>query len=127
EDARDLATQVLPPNVTEVASDADGVTASATLLGAVLLDHDPAVEKGDRTTVLTAYTEQKLIETDGAITEPAQGMIIVTSLPFTERDASERNAAVLTSIKQFAAAGPVVLAAPGTGGDANPVVAVRDD
>ncbi|MGH3711906.1 MAG: copper transporter [Micromonosporaceae bacterium] len=127
EDARDLATRLLPPNVKNVPSDADGVTASAALLAAVLLTHTPEVAAGDRTSVLTGYQTQKLIELDKKITEPATGVIIVSNLPATEKDAAARNAAVVAAIGQFAPAGPLVVAAPGTGGDGNAITAIRDD
>lgn len=127
EDARDLATRLLPPNVKEVPSDADGITASAALLGAVLLTHDPEVTAADRTTVLTGYETGKLIDVDKKITAPASGAIIVSNLPVTEADAAERNAAAVTTIEQFGKAGPLVVAAPGTGGEGNAIAAVRDD
>lgn len=127
EDARDLATRLLPPNVKEVPSDADGITASAALLGAVLLTHDPEVTAADRTTVLTGYETGKLIDVDKKITAPASGAIVVSNLPVTEADAAERNAAAVTTIEQFGKAGPLVVAAPGTGGEGNAIAAVRDD
>ncbi|MGH3737492.1 MAG: copper transporter [Micromonosporaceae bacterium] len=127
EDARDLATRLLPPTVTEVPADADGVTASAALLAAVLLQHQPAVAATDRTAVLTGYQSEKLIELDGKVTEPATGVIMVSNLPVTESDAAERNAAVVTTIGQFGKPGTAVVAAPGTGGEGNAVAAVRED
>ncbi|MGH3657779.1 MAG: copper transporter [Micromonosporaceae bacterium] len=127
EDARDLATRLLPPEVKDVPSDADGVTASAVLFGAVLLTHKPAVASEDRTAVLTGYQAETLIAPDKKITQPADGMIIVTDLPATEQDATERNTAVSAAVEQFGRAGPVVVAAPGAGGEGNPVAALRAD
>lgn len=127
EDARDLATRLLPPNVEDVPSDADGVTASAALLGAVLMTHKPAVAGEDRTAVLAGYQAENLVAPDKKITQPADGMIIVSNLPVTEQDAPERNTAVVAAVKQLSRVGPVVLAGPGTGGDFNPVAAVRAD
>ena len=129
EDARDLATRLLPPNVDEVSSDDDGVTASAALLAAVLVAHRPAVTAGDRTSVLTGFRAGKLIEYDERITQPAQGVVIVTGPPVTKpaATAEDRNTAVLSAIERFGTAGPLVVAAPGTGGKGNPVSAVRTD
>jgi hypothetical protein len=127
EDVRDLATRLLPPNIDDVPSDADGVTASAALLAGVLLEHQPAVTGSERTAVLTGYQQQGLIDMDKKITQPAQGVIIVTDLPATDdADAAGRNAAVLAATRQFARVGPVV-AGRGTGGDSNPVAAIRSD
>lgn len=129
EDVRDLATRLLPATVDDVPSDADGVTASAGLLAGVLLDHQPTVTGSDRTTVLTGYEKEGLIDIDKKITQPAQGVVIVTDLPETaEADAADRNAAVLAATKQFALARVgLVVAGRGTGGDSNPVAVIRND
>lgn len=127
EDARDLATRLLPPSIDDVPSDADGATASAALLAGVLLEHQPSVSADDRTAVLTGYQQEGLIEVDKKITQPAEGVVIVAGLPATkEADASDRNAAVLAATRQFARVGTVV-AGRGTGGDSNPVAVIRND
>lgn len=127
EDARDLATRLLPPNIDEIPSDADGVTASALLLAGVLLEQQPAVAAGDRTAVLTGYQQEGLIEVEKKITQSAQGVVIVTDLPAAEQsDATDRNAAVLAAIKQFSSVGSVV-AGRSSGGDSSPVAAIRND
>lgn len=77
EDARDLATRLLPPNVTDVPADADGVTASAMVLASVLLVHDPPVEPTDVTAAITGYEAAELIEVAGELRGPAQGVVIV--------------------------------------------------
>jgi hypothetical protein len=127
EDARDLATRLLPANIDEVPSDADGVTASAVLLAGVLLEHEPAVTAGDRTTVLTGYQREGLIEVDKKITQSAQGVVIVTDLPAAEQsDAGDRNTALLVATRQFSRVGSVV-AGRSSGGDSSAVAAIRND
>ncbi|MGH3741182.1 MAG: copper transporter [Micromonosporaceae bacterium] len=127
EDARDLATRLLPPKVDSVPSDADGATASAALLAACLLERKPEVSGADRTSVLAGYEAAQLVDVDEKISEPAQGVIIVTDLPETDTDAVERNQAMFNVVKEFGKAGPAVLSAPGTGGDGNADAAVRSD
>ena len=118
EDARDLATRLLPPNVTDVPSDADGVTASAMVLAAVLLEHRPAVEPADITAAVTGYEAAELIEVDGELRGPAQGVVIVSG-----RSGADP---LVTLTEKLAAVGPTVAAAPGVG-DGSLVAAVRED
>lgn len=143
----DLAHRALPASVEsdELPANSDGVETSAALLAAVLIDRsgpepdpttgedppvngDPSedsVPVSDRRTVLAAYANSDYLEHD-ELDQPAELVVVVSGLPATESDADARNRAVLTTVEQFAAFGPVVVAASGGGGEGNLVAEVRD-
>jgi hypothetical protein len=144
----DLAHHALPPSVNadDLPANSDGVETSAALLAAVLL-HRPGTEADlpvdseassgngpvglipaeDRRSVLQAYAAADYLELAEVPESPAEIVVIVSALPFTDADAAEKNAALLSTVAQFKAAGPVVLAAAGPAGNGNVVTAVRND
>lgn len=144
----DLAHNALPPSVDadELPANSDGVETSAALLAAVLLhrvggDGDLAVEPSgpeddaeptgvpaeDRQAVLSAYAAADYLELDQRVTAPAEIVLVVSALPFTDADATEKNQALLTTVEQFSRAGPVVVAGAGPSGDGNVVAEIRGD
>lgn len=124
EDARDLATRLLPPNVTDIPDDADGAAASAAVLAAALVEHQPAVAAADRTAAVAGYRAGELIDVDGELEEPAQSVVVVAGPPASGDRATERSAAVLTLVERFGGAAPAVLVSA----DArHPVSRVRRD
>ncbi|HLV57341.1 MAG TPA: copper transporter [Natronosporangium sp.] len=142
----DLAHESLPPSVDADAlpANSDGVETSAALLARVLLDlpgsGDEPVKPGaepaaspsgvpdeDRNTVLSAYRNEDYLEFDEPPTGPAEIIVVVAALPFTDTDAAEKNEAMLTTVEQFSLVGPVVVAAAGPSGRGNVVAEIRDD
>jgi hypothetical protein len=146
-DLLDLAHQATPPSVDsdELPANSDGVETSAALIAAVLMDggaaQDPDAEDGEpagsgpgvavpddeRRAVLSAYAAQEYLEYEETLTSPAELVVVVTGLPASENEADERNQAMLTTVEQFAVAGPVVVAGIGVAGDGNVVAEVRSD
>jgi hypothetical protein len=144
----DHAHNALPPSVDadELPANSDGVETSAALLAAVLLDRpgqeaelpvDPEAAPGDgpvtgvpadeRQAVLQSYAAADYLEFDEPPSTPAEIVVVVSALPFTDTDAAEKNEALLSTVAQFGAAGPVVVAAAGPSGTGNVVTEVRND
>jgi len=124
----DLADKALVPAVTAASlpGNSDGVEKSSALLSAVLLDHTPVVAALDQRKVLSAYAGQGYASLATPVTGPAEVVVVVTGLPYTDRDAVAKNKNVLTFITQLDRAGRLVVAGT-VSGDGNPVSAVRDD
>lgn len=124
----DLAHVSLLPSITgNLPTNTDGVEASSALLAAVLLDRTPAVTADDRATVLSAYKSQGYLTMTGALSGPAEAVVVVSGPPATDRNASRKNTAVVTMVDQLDQAGQVVVAASTTAGDGNLVTALRAD
>ncbi|HEY8452862.1 MAG: copper transporter [Micromonosporaceae bacterium] len=140
----DLAHDALPPSVDveDLPANSDGVETSAALLARVLLDlpgtseepvepgaeptaSPPGVPEKDRNAVLSAYSAEDYLEFDKPPTGPAEVIVVVAALPFTDTDAAEKNEAVLTTVEQFSLVGPVVVAAAGPSGRGNVVAEIR--
>lgn len=144
----DLAHNALPPSVDadDLPANSDGVETSAALLARVLLDlpgedddgtvePDPGgpeaspggVPEQERAAVLSAYANEEYLEFDEVPAAPAEVLMVVGALPFTDNDAAEKNEAMLTTVEQFSAVGPVVVAAAGPSGNGNVVGEIRSD
>ncbi|GII23154.1 copper transporter [Planosporangium mesophilum] len=127
----DLATITRPVGVSGPASpNTDGVQTSTGLLAAVLLDRpagQPAIPEDQRRTVLSAYVSGGWIISTGAVTGPAEAVVLLTGAPYVDHDATKRNAAVVNMVDQFAHAGRLVVGSDGVGTDGNAVTAVRRD
>jgi hypothetical protein len=143
----DLAHNTVPPSVDadELPANSDGVETSAALLAAVLLrqagadtglpvesgnldtDGSPGVPLADRRTVLHAYAANDYLEREEHQAAPAEIVVVVAALPFTDADAAEKNQALLTTVEQFALAGPVIVAGAGPSGEGNLVTEIRRD
>ncbi|MGH3681883.1 MAG: copper transporter [Natronosporangium sp.] len=145
----DVAHRALPASVSadELPANSDGVESSAALLAAVLFDRDdpddlPAgseaepppdgepvggtVPAADRRTVLSAYAAAEYLEHDEELDAPAELVVVVAGAPAAESDADDRNQAMLVTVEQFAAFGPVVVAASRAAGEDNVVVEIRN-
>jgi hypothetical protein len=125
----DLADQAAVPSVpvVQLPANSDGVEKSSALLAAVLMDRTPVVPNVDRRTVLSAYRAAGYVTADDQATGPAEIVVVVAGLPYTDRESAEKNKAVVTMITQFDAAGMIVVAGKGVAGDGNAVAAVRGD
>jgi hypothetical protein len=144
----DLAHHARPPSVPadELPANSDGVETSAALLAKALFtralsEADLAVDpdgpdaelppsglpEEDRRRVLSAYAAADYLEFDQLPSAPAELVVVVAALPFTDSDAGDKNDAMLTMVQQFDREGAVVLAAAGPSGDGNLVNEVRSE
>jgi len=119
----------MPPSITDLPGNSDGVETSGALLAAVLADRKSgsAVSAADRAVVLQAYKADGYITIDGQINEPAEAIIVISGDPDVDREAPKKNAASLTLVTQLDEATAVVLAGNGVSGTGNTVAEVRDD
>jgi hypothetical protein len=123
----DLADLSIPPGVTGLPSNSNGVETSSALLAAVLLDRQAPVSADDRRKVITAYREAGYLIPTADLTGSAEAVLLLTGAPYAEKDADRLNGALKTLVEQFDRAGPLVVAGGSTGGDGNLIVAVRGD
>jgi hypothetical protein len=123
----DLAHTTLPPSITGLPTNSNGVETSAALLAAVLLDRNPAVPDDARRSVISAYQQLGYIVVPGQVTSAAETVIFVAGPPYVDKDAPKRNAAVLTISDQFDKAAPIVVAGNTLAGDGNTLAALRAD
>ena len=100
---------------------------SGALLAAVLMQMTPAVPAVDRDKVLATYQDKGYISVDGQIGEPAEAVVVIAGTPYVDRDATEKNEAMVTVVAQFDTAAPIVLAGTGVAGEGNTVAEVRRD
>lgn len=107
-------------------ANSDGVETSSALLAAVLMDR-PAVTDADLRAVLTAYRSAGYLTVKDKVSGPADLVVVVTDRPYTDREAGQKNKAVVTLADQFDKAGPIVVAGSGVAGDGNAVSGVRGD
>lgn len=124
----DLSDKASQPSLPagELPNNVDGVETSGALLGAALLDRNPAVEAADQQAVLAAYTSAGYLTVDAKVTGPAEAAVVVAASPPVDKDAAARNSATVTLVSQFATSRPAVVAA-GSVGDGSLVSAVRAD
>jgi hypothetical protein len=85
------------------------------------------VSEADLRSVVRAYGVTGYISVDDKITGPAELVVVVAGLPYTDRKAAEKNKAVVTMATQFDKAGHIVIAGSGVAGDGNAVSVVRGD
>jgi hypothetical protein len=126
----DVATEALPPGVTGVPPNSNGVETSTFLLAAVLVTHRPplALSTDNAKSVITAYKEGNFIVPTGDLTEPADAVVFIAGPPYNDTEADAKNANVLTMVDQFSRVGrPIVVAAPGAAGPGNVISQVRGD
>jgi hypothetical protein len=125
----DLADQAAVPSVPldTLPGNSDGVEKSTALLAAVLLDRTPQVLAADLRAVVSAYTAAGYISVEDKIAGPAEVVVVVADRPYTDREAAEKNKAVVTMITQLDQAGRVVVAGSAVAGEGNAVSAVRGD
>ena len=104
DDLLDLALASLPPGVAGgLPLVADGVTATAALLGAVLLRRTPAVPDGDIRSVLSAYVSQGFLTGGSGVSGAADALVVLTGI-----DPGDSAIAVLAA--GLSGSGPIVAA-----------------
>ena len=113
--------------ITGLPANSDGVETSTGLLAAALMNHVPAVPRQSQQEILAAYKSAGYIDYDTVPTGPAEAVIVLAGLPYTDQDATKENQNTLTMVTGFDKAGPIVLAASSTAGSGNVVSAVRGD
>jgi hypothetical protein len=121
----DTALTALPPSVTAgLPATADGVTASAALLAAVLVNRTPAVAAQDRRSVLAAYTDLGYL-TGADINQGADAVVVIAGQGAS--GGPDRTEALLRALVEFDRAGPLVVVSAQTApaGGPDPVDAVR--
>ncbi len=124
----DLAATTLNTNaITGLPANSDGVETSTALLAAALMNHVPAVPRQSQQDILAAYKSAGYIDYDTVPTGPAEAVIVLAGLPYTDQDATKENQNTLTMVTGFDKAGPIVLGASSTAGSGNVVSAVRGD
>ena len=126
----DLAGQSSQPTVQMegLPLNSDGVeTASAQLASALLLRAAPVQPTPDDVAaVLTAYTKGGYIAVSDKATGGAEGVVIVSGEPYTDKDATKKSQSAVTLANQFSKKRPLVVAGVAVG-DGNLVSAVRGD
>jgi hypothetical protein len=124
----DLATEGSQPSisVSDLPVNSDGVETSGALLALALQERATPVAAGDLTAVLTAYTEPGYIAVDKNPVGGAQGTVIVSGLPPTDKDAAKKTQSAVTLATQFAKEKPLVVSGNGVG-DGNLVSEIRKD
>jgi Copper transport outer membrane protein, MctB len=124
----DLAATTLNTNaITGLPTNSDGVETSTALLAAALMDHTPAVPRQSQQEILAAYKSAGFVDYDTDPTGPAEAVVVLAGLPYTDQDATKENQNTLTMVTGFDKAGPIVLGASSTAGSGNVVSAVRGD
>ncbi|HEU4425229.1 MAG TPA: copper transporter [Pilimelia sp.] len=123
--AADAAVSSVP--VADLPANSDGVETSSALLAAVLMDRLTDVPDADLRAVLAAYRSAGYLTVKDKVSGPAEAVVVVTDRPYTDRDAGQKNKAVVTLADQFDKAGPIVVAGSGVAGDGNAVSGVRGD
>jgi copper transport outer membrane protein MctB len=127
EELLDLAHLSTPASVSGLPLNSNGVETSSALLAAVLMNRTPNVPADHQRTVLSAYSRAGYIIITGEPTGIADSVVVVAGPPYVDREASRKNAAVVTMVDQFDRAGPIVVAGTGTGGDGNVLAQLRGD
>jgi hypothetical protein len=124
----ELSERVLPASVsaTSLPSNSDAVETASALLAAALMDRTPAVPATDMNAVLTAFNKAGYLSVDGKVSGPAEAVVMVSGMPYTDTSASDKNNNVQTIVVQFDKAGPIVVAGV-LGGDGNVITGVRED
>ncbi len=125
----DLATEGSQPSIPQIdlPVNSDGVETSSALLALALQQRANAVvAPGDLTAVLTAYTQPGYIAVDKNPVGGAEGTVIVSGLPPTDKDATKKTQSAVTLATQFAKTKPLVVSGNGVG-DGNLVSEIRKD
>lgn len=122
----DLA-NTLPVEITNAPANSDGVETASFLLASVLVDHAPPLTGDVQRTVLSAFKSENFLASDGDVTGTAEAIVLLASQPYTDSEASSKNANVVTMVGQFSKTAPEVVAANGAAGTNNAISTVRDD
>jgi hypothetical protein len=123
----DLAGTAAPVGLTNTAVNSDGVETASTLLASVLLDRTPAVTADNLRAVVTVFREANYIVPTGQVTGPAEAVVVLGALPYTDQQADAKNKNLETLTTQFDKAGAEVVATNGATGTDNIVSRLRSD
>jgi len=125
----ELANEAAVPSVPVdgLPTNSDGVETSSALLAAVLMDRVSPVKDSDLRKVVAAYSSANYIDVKDKVSGPAEIVVVITGRPYTDREAADKNKAVVTLADQFDKVGFIVVAGTGVAGDGNAVAAVRGD
>jgi hypothetical protein len=121
----DVVDLSLPPGVTGLPANSNGVETAAALLAAMVLDRTPPVPADARRSVLAAYKD--FITVIPEISGPAEAVVFLAGRPYVERDADRKNAALVRLAEQFDKSSRLVVAGNGVGGEGNLLAALRAD
>jgi hypothetical protein len=129
-----LATQAAQPTIptTGLPANSDGVETASALLASAVLDRaqGAVASAADIKALLTAYEKAGYIgysdPNKDKVTAPAEVAVVVSGLPYTDKDSTKKDEAVVTLVSQFDRAGAEVVAGNGAG-DGNVVSAIRGD
>lgn len=129
-----LATQAAQPTIptTGLPSNSNGVETASALLARGVLDQTTGTQTSaaDLTAMLAAYEQAGYIGFADAekdkVTGPAEVVVVVSGLPYTDQDSAKKDEAVVTMVSQFDRAGAVVVAGNGAN-DGNVIAAIRGD
>jgi len=129
-----LASSAAQPTIptTGLPSNSDGVETASALLASAVLDRTQGTPPAgnELAALLSAYEKAKYIGYQDAgkdkVAEPAQAAVIVTGLPYVDKESAQKDQAVVTLVSQFDKMGAVVVAGSGAS-DGNVVAAIRGD
>ena len=126
----DLAGQSSQPTIgmEGLPLNSDAVETASAQLASALLQHATGTQPAanDVTAVLTAYSKGSYIAVDKAALGGAEGAVIVSGEPYTDKDAAKKSQSMVTLATQFSKARPLVVAGASVG-DGNLISAVRGD
>lgn len=127
----DLVDGGITPDTIEAPVTYDGVAAVSAVLAAVTtgnFEGEPVeIEPGDITTATTGLEELGMMTVETAPTGTADGVIILGGGAASDSDAEARNAGVVTITGAFAVDAPTTYATTSSGGEGNPIAALRAD
>ncbi|MEU4244992.1 copper transporter [Actinoplanes sp. NPDC026619] len=126
----DLAGQSSQPTIgmEGLPLNSDAVETASAQLASALLQHASGTQPSvnDVTAVLTAYTKGSYLTVDKGAVGGADGAVIVSGEPYTDKDAAKKGQSQVTMANQFHEVKPLVVAGLGVG-DGNLISAVRGD
>ncbi|MEU4564763.1 copper transporter [Actinoplanes sp. NPDC023936] len=124
----DLADQSSQPSipVTSLPRNSDGVETASALLALTLLQGATNPTPDDVTAVLTGLSEAGYVATEEAAAGGAEAVVLVSSEPATDKEATRKNQSAVTVANQFYQRRPLVVAGDGAG-EGNLVSGVRGD
>ncbi|HEX5542098.1 MAG TPA: copper transporter [Micromonospora sp.] len=125
--AESAAQQTVPTD--GLPGNSNGVETSSALLASALLDRPEGatVAEADRKAVLDAYADAGYLSVaDNKISGPAEAVVVVSGQSYVDRNAAQKDAAVVTMVSQFDKVAPLTVAGSGTS-SGNVVSTVRGD
>jgi hypothetical protein len=126
----DLAGQSSQPTISGegLPLNSDAVETASAQLASALLQHATGTQPVavDVTALLTAYSKGSYIAVDKTATGGAEGAVIVSGEPYTDKDAAKKSQSMVTMANQFHKVKPLVVAGASVG-DGNLISAVRGD